>query len=163
MQENPHIPQRWCQNSQTLQLKYWENPALLFKKASGAALLSTSLWMGNGPSPGKNLCQVFLLEQSSLNIPESCFSARLLNDPISWAPSNHKISEALSSQKTRWSSSFLFCLPRSFHQSSHISRTSHTPGLYCSPSIQTSYFKCSIVIYRYRTLPSSQKGLPRWL
>ena len=87
----------------------------------------------------KNLCQVFLLEQSSLNIPESCFSARLLNDPISWAASNHKISEALSSQKTGWSSSFLFCLPRSFHQSSHISRMSHTSGLYCSPSIQTAH------------------------
>ena len=75
----------------------------------------------------------------SLNILESCFSARLLNDPISWAASNHKISEALSSQKTGWSSSFLFCLPRSFHQSSHINRTSHTPGFYCSPSIQTPH------------------------
>ena len=33
MQENPHIPQRWCQSSQTLQLKYWENPVLLFEKS----------------------------------------------------------------------------------------------------------------------------------
>ena len=33
MQENPNIPQRWCQSSQTLQLKYWENPVLLFEKS----------------------------------------------------------------------------------------------------------------------------------
>ena len=48
----------------------------------------------------------------SLNVPEICFPTRLLNDSISWTTSNHKTSEALSTQKTGWSSSLPFLPPQ---------------------------------------------------
>ena len=82
------------------------------KKALGGALLSTSIWMRNGLSSGKNLYQVFLLEQSLIECTRELLSAGLLNNPISWAASNHKMSEALSSQKTKWSSSLPLLPPQ---------------------------------------------------
>ena len=110
--KSPNIPQWWCQSSQTLQIKYWEILYCFLTKASGGDLLSTSIWMGNCPSPGKNSVKYSLWNNLSLNVPETCFATRLLNDSISWVASNHKMSGALSTQKTGWSSSLPLLPPQ---------------------------------------------------
>ena len=105
------------------------------KKASGGALLSTSVWMGSSPSLGINLNHLFLLEQHLFECTRDLlFPTKLLNDSISCAPSNHKTSEALSTQKTGWSSSLPLLPPQVLLCYQVTSAECHTPGLYCSPS-----------------------------
>ena len=65
-------------------------------------------------APGKSLWKILLLEQSLFEWNYLLWK-RLLNDSISWLTSNHKMIEALSTQNTVWSSSLLFCFPRSYH------------------------------------------------
>lgn len=73
----------------------------------------------------KNLWKTFLLEQSLFEWNNLLWT-RLLNDSISWLTSNHKMIEVLSTQKTEWSSSLLFCFPRSYHPTkSHQQNITH--------------------------------------
>ena len=86
----------------------WENPVLLLENSLKRCPFSPLPYGCEMALPqAKTSVKCSFWNNSSLNVPESCFSARLSNDPISWAASNHKMSEALSSQKTRWSLSLL--------------------------------------------------------
>ena len=85
------------------------------KKASGGALLSTSMWMGSGPCSRQKISEKhsFWLNPS-LN-GTTCFEQDCWMTPFHDLTSNHKMIEALSTQKTVWSPSLLFCFPRSYH------------------------------------------------
>ena len=137
MQENPNIPQRWCQSSQTLQLKYWENPVLLFEKSLRR---SPSLhFHKDGKWP-------FLRQKSLSSVPSGttphwihqrdAFQQDSWMTPFYGQAQTIKHLKPCLHRRLDEAHYFLFCLPRSFHQPSHISRMSHTPGLYCSTSIQ---------------------------
>ena len=137
----------------------WKIEKILFcffiKKASGSALLSTSVWMGSSPSLDINLNHMFLLEQPLFECTRDLlFPTRLLNDSSSCAPSNHKTSEALSTQKTGWTSSLSLLPPQVLPCYQVTSAEHHTPGLYCPPSIQTPH----------KTTPhrSSASSLDEW-
>ena len=86
----------------------WENPVLVLEKS----LRRCPSLHFHMDGKWKISVKCSFWKNPSLNVPESCFSAGLLNDPISWAASNHKMSEALSSQKTGWSSSFPLLPPQ---------------------------------------------------
>ena len=49
-------------------------------KASGGALLSTSIWMGNGPYPRQKFCPIFFLEQPFYQ----CIRDLLCNKTVEW-------------------------------------------------------------------------------
>ena len=66
----------------------------------------------SSPSLGINLNHMFLLEQPLFECTRDLLFPRLLNDSSSRAPSNHKTSEALSTQKTGWSSSLPLLPPQ---------------------------------------------------
>ena len=140
MQENPNIPQRWCQSSQTLQLKYWENPVLLFEKSLRR---SPSLhFHKDGKWP-------FLRQKSLSSVPSGRtphwlyqidgFQQDSWMTPFHGQPQTIRCLKPCLHRRLDGAHLFLFCIPRLYHQPSHISRTPHIPGLYCSPSIQTPH------------------------
>ena len=109
-------------SSQTLQVKsctaFWKGP----QKVPFSPL--PCRWEVTH-APGKNFWKTFLLEQSLFEWNYLLWT-RLLNDSIWWLTSNHKMIEALSTQKTVWSSSLLFCFPRSYHPTeSHQQNITH--------------------------------------
>ena len=102
-----------------------------------------------------NLNHTFLLEQSLFECTRDLlFPTKLLNYSSSIASSNHKISEALSTQKTGWSSSLPLLPPQVLPCYQVTSAECHIPGLYCSPSTQTPH----------KTTPhrSSASSLDEW-
>ena len=155
----PKIPIFHRDGAKVFRLFRWNIEKILYCffiiKASGGALLSTSVWMGSSPSLGINLNHLFLLEQHLFECTRDLlFPTKLLNDSSSCAPSNHKTSEALSTQKTGWSSS-LPLLPLQVLPCYQVtSAECHIPGLYCSPSTQTPH----------KTTPhrSSASSLDEW-
>lgn len=133
VQKYSNIPQRWAK---VLRLFRWntENPILLLQKNTSGGFLSTSVWMGSGSFPRHKIsatCSFW--DNSSLNVSETCFSTRLLNDSIHVHPQTINASEALSTEDWR-SSSLSSASPGATILPSHINRMSHTPGLYCSAS-----------------------------
>ena len=92
------------------------------------------------PSPGKNSVKYSFWNNPSLNEPKTCFATRLLNDSISWVVSNHKMSEALSTQKTGWGSS-LPLLPSQVLPSYSVIQVEHHTQTWTLllPSIQTPH------------------------
>ena len=105
-------------------------------------------------APRKNSVKYSFWNNPSLNEPKTCFATRLLNDSISWVASNYKTSEALSTQKTGWSSSLPLLPPQVLPCYQVTSAECHIPGLYCSPSTQTPH----------KTTPhrSSASSLDEW-
>ena len=155
----PKIPIFHRDGAKVFRLFRWNIEKILYCffiiKASGGALLSTSVWMGSSPSLGINLNHLFLLEQHLFECTRDLlFPTKLLNYSSSIASSNHKISEALSTQKTGWSSSFPLLPPQVLLCCHVTSAERHIPGLYCSPSIQTPH----------KTTPhrSSASSLDKW-
>ena len=122
----PKIPIFLRDGAKVFRLFRWNIEKILYCffiiKASGGALLSTSVWMGSSPSLGINLNHLFLLEQHLFECTRDLlFPTKLLNDSSSCAPSNHKTSEALSTQRLDGAHHFFFCLPRSYqHNVTHI-------------------------------------------
>ena len=109
-------------SSQTLQVKsctaFWKEPQKLPFSPHSCGWEVTH-------APGKNFWKTFLLEQFLFEWNYLLWT-RLLNDSIWWLTSNHKMIEALSTQKTVWSSSLLFCFPRSYHPTeSHQQNITH--------------------------------------
>ena len=148
----PKMPIFHRDGAKVFRLFGWNTEKILYcffiKKASGGALLFTSVWR-------ENLNHMFLLKQPLFECTRDLlFPTRLLNDSSSCAPSNHKTSEALSTQKTGWSSSLPLLPPQVLPCYQVTSAERHTPGLYCSPSIKTPH--------KTRPHRSSASSLDEW-
>ena len=106
-------------------------------KASGETLLSTFIWMCDGPCPRqKSLSNIFsgtnpLWMYQSPALQQNCWMT-----PFHGWPQTIKHLKSWLHRRLDGAHCFPFCLPRSYQV---ISRMSHTPGLYCSLSIQTPH------------------------
>ena len=109
-------------------------------KASGEILLSTFIWMGDGPCPRqKFLSNIFSGINPLWTYHRPALQQNCWMDFLSWVASKYKTSETLTTQKIGWSSSLPLLPPQVLPSYQVISRMSHTPGLDCSPSIQTPH------------------------
>ena len=110
--KSPNIVQGWCQSPQTPQNKHRKSCTASWKKTQEVPFIPL-------PCDGKWLLPQAKLSvkcsfwnNPSLKVPETCFAKRLLIDWISWAASNDKTSEALSTQRTGWSASLPLLPPQ---------------------------------------------------
>ena len=129
-----------CQSTKTLQIKYWESPVLLLKKILTRCPSLHFHMDGKWP---------FLRQKSLSSVPSGRiphwiyqrdgFQQDSWMTPFLGQPQTIRCLKPCLHRRLDGAHHFLFCLPRFYHQPSHISRTPHTPGLYCSPSIHTPH------------------------
>ena len=96
-------------------------------KASGETLLSTFIWMGNGPCPRqKSLSNIFYGTNPLWTYHRPALQQNCWMTPFHGWPQTIKHLKPWLHRRLDGAHHFLFCLPRFYHQPSHISRTSHT-------------------------------------
>ena len=132
----PKIPIFHRDGAKVFRLFRWNIEKILYCffiiKASGGALLSTSVWMGSSPSLGINLNHLFLLEQHLFE----CTRDLLHNY---WMTPLHGWPQIIKRLKPCLHKDWMELITSSSASPGHISTMSHTSGIYCSPSIQTSH------------------------